>query len=206
MAAIQNINISLPGEELHLPNPVPFSLALSGGNNKPPTISRITVLIGRISSANIRNIIECDPSHKLQKIMTDMLDTFIARQFLNNKMDIAHILCPFIWRFLNEFDPEYKKKIPVIWLTFGPRSCGLFRNIISQQSNNTFQNIYSTNVSASLLYTDPRAVTIWNDAFNTIRRTYSPDELRTLCGIIKSILTATVAGGKRNKKTKKNRK
>ena len=203
--------IILAGAELNLPVPI-YTLALSGGNTVPPTISRIPVLIGHINGGIQERIIRSDPTGRLEDIFNNTVNNFFTHvpQFLTAQAGVrlSHIFCPFIWRLLERFDPNHRGNgtIPVTWLTYGPRSCGLFSNITCQGSNLTFLNNYSTNLSTPLLYSDPQAVAIWDTALALIEASYTQAQLLALITRIKAILNNPVAGGKRSKKTRRHKR
>jgi hypothetical protein len=159
MAAAPFVNneIILTVAEAALPDPNPYTPSLSGAHNG--TISRITVLTGHITT-NIQTACVSVVQDQFDEL-TDILKVKnLLREVAGGRY--SHIYCPFIWRVLTLGG----KAVPASWLTYGPRSAGLFRNIITTTRNPAgenallFINRYGTDLSSPAVYQDPA----WDEA------------------------------------------
>ena len=178
-----NNEIILTVAEAVLPDPNPYTPSLSGGH--AGTISRITVLTGHITT-HIQVACIAVVQDQFDELTDFLKIQGLLREVVGGRY--SHIYCPFIWRVLTLGGTV----VPPSWLTYGPRSAGLFENIVTTPRNPAgenaiiFPNRYGTDLSDPTVYSDPA----WDEA--CLEASQIPDAVNRIYALVTG--TAAEAG------------
>ena len=196
-APFVNAEIILTPEEAVLPDPGLYTPSLSGAHNG--TISRVTVLTGHITT-DIQTACVAVVQREFDELTDFLKVQGLLREVAGGRY--SHIYCPFIWRVLSLGG----KAVPASWLTYGPRSAGLFRNIVTTPRNPAgenallFQNPYGTDLSSPAVYLDPA----WDEA--CLQASRVPGAVDRMYALVQRVAARRQGGYKTRRRNKKNKR